>query len=113
MTEMIAYCGLDCTKCDAFKATQTRNRALKKTIAERWSKELKTRIGPADVECRGCKSETLSAWCLRFCKIRPCADARGLETCARCSDYPCVELQRFLSTEQAAKDNLERVRESP
>ena len=110
MTEMIAYCGLDCTKCDAFIATQTRNLALKKTVAERWTKELKTKIGPADVECRGCKSETLSVWCLRFCKIRPCAEARGAETCAHCKDYPCAELEKFLSAEHAAKENLDRIR---
>jgi len=112
MTNMIAYCGLDCTKCDAFKATKSRNLALKRTIAERWTKELKTNIGPADVDCRGCKSSTLSAWCQRFCKIRPCAEARGVETCAHCEDYPCAELERFLSTEQAAKENLERIRQT-
>ena len=110
MTEMIAYCGLDCTKCDAFKATQTRNLPLKRTIAERWTKELKTKISPADVECGGCKSPKLSAWCLGFCKIRPCAEARGVETCAQCKDYPCTEAERFLSTEPAARENLERVR---
>jgi len=25
-------------------------------------------------------------------------------------DYPCAELEKFLSTEQAAKENLERIR---
>jgi len=25
-------------------------------------------------------------------------------------DYPCAEVERFLSTEQAAKENLERIR---
>jgi hypothetical protein len=53
MTNMIAYCGLYCTKCDAFEATKSRNLALKRTTAERWTKELKTNIGPADVERRG------------------------------------------------------------
>ena len=110
MTKMIAYCGHDCAKCDAFTATETRDLALKRTIAERWTKELKTKVGPADVECRGCKSSTLSAWCLRFCKVRPCAEARGVETCAHCKDYPCTELERFLSTEPADKESLERIR---
>jgi hypothetical protein len=34
---MIAYCGLDCNECKAFKATQTKDVEWKKRIAKHWS----------------------------------------------------------------------------
>ena len=35
---MIAYCGLDCFKCDASLATQADNGRIRKETAEKWSK---------------------------------------------------------------------------
>jgi hypothetical protein len=110
MSDMIAYCGLDCNKCDAFKATQANNLEFKRLIAERWTRELKIKFEPEDIECDGCKSSRLSAWCLRVCKVRPCAEVRGVKTCAHCSDYRCQVLDRFLSDEPIARTNLEAIR---
>ena len=38
MNKMIAFCGLDCTKCDAYIATQTNDDALRAQTAKLWSK---------------------------------------------------------------------------
>ena len=35
---MIAYCGLDCSKCGAFLATQANDDALRAKTSEEWSK---------------------------------------------------------------------------
>ena len=37
MTNMIAYCGLDCNECKALKATQAKDIEWKKQIAKHWS----------------------------------------------------------------------------
>ncbi len=111
MFEMIAYCGLDCSKCDAFRATQTEDLEFKARIAERWSKELNREFTPEDITCDGCKSDRLSAWCQSVCKIRPCAEGKGATTCAHCDNYLCEKLEGFLTSEPAAKATLEEIRE--
>jgi len=112
MSELIAYCGLDCYKCDAFIATQAEGSKRLKQIAERWTQELKTKFTPQDVLCDGCRSQRISGWCERICLIRSCAEKRGTETCTHCSDYQCEKLKRFLSDESTAKEYLEGTRKS-
>jgi len=112
MPELIAYCGLDCYKCDAYIATQAEDTERLKQIAERWVQKLKTEFTPQDVLCDGCRSQRVSGWCERICLIRPCAEKRGIETCAHCSDYQCGKLKSFLSDESAAKEYLEETRKS-
>jgi len=107
--EIIAYCGLDCSECDAFIATQTNDFELKRKIAERWTKGLNVEFKPEDIDCRGCMSEKISGWCTKICKIRPCAETKKVKTCAHCSDYQCGKLKEFLSNEPQAARNLEQM----
>lgn len=110
MDEMIAYCGLDCAECKAFKATQAKDSEWKKQLAKEWSDGLKDNFKPEDIDCDGCTSDRISGWCRKICNIRPCAAGRKLETCAHCSDYPCDRLKEFLSKEPIATKNLEEIR---
>jgi hypothetical protein len=110
MAEVIAFCGLDCAKCDAFKATQTRNLEGKKQLAKKWTDELKVEFKPEDIDCDGCMSNVISGWCRKICKIRPCAEERKVKTCAHCNDYQCGILKDFLSREPVATENLEKIR---
>jgi hypothetical protein len=110
MYENIAYCGLDCNKCDAYLATQAQDLERKKQIAERWTRETGTQFTAQDIECHGCKSQKLSGWCNQVCLIRPCAENRRVATCAHCSDYQCAEIMRFLSTEPVAREELDEIR---
>ncbi len=112
MSKIIAFCGLDCSKCDAFMATQAEDPERMEQIAERWTRELKTQFTIQDVLCDGCRSSRISGWCQRICVIRPCAEKRGVETCASCSDYQCEKLEKFLSDEPAAREYLEETRKS-
>ncbi len=112
MSEMIAYCGLDCSKCDAFIATQAGNIAQKEKIAERWSRELNMEFTSEDITCDGCKSDRISAWCRSVCKIRPCAIGNGVNTCAHCADYRCEQLDEFLTDEPEARTTLDKIRKA-
>ncbi|NHJ12254.1 MAG: DUF3795 domain-containing protein [Candidatus Thorarchaeota archaeon] len=112
MTEIIAYCGLDCTACDAFKATRTENLEQKKRIAERWNQQFNKEFTTQDIECDGCLSSRISGWCRSICQVRPCAIERGVETCAHCDDYLCEKIERFLSDEPEATARLEEIRRS-
>jgi hypothetical protein len=110
MSKMIAYCGLDCAECKAFKATQSRDSERKKQLAKQWSEGLKVEFRPEDIDCDGCMSSRISGWCRKICKIRPCAEKRAVKTCAHCGDYPCGTLKEFLSKEPVATKNLEEIR---
>ena len=113
MSEMIAYCGLDCSECKAFKATQTRDIVWKKQIAKHWSDQGEIKFKPEDVDCNGCKSDMISGFCRRICKIRLCAREKKVITCAHCNDYSCDMLKEFLSNEEpAAAQNLEKIRKT-
>jgi hypothetical protein len=107
---LTAYCGLDCAECRAFRATQAKDSTWKRTIANQWSEELKEDFKPEDINCNGCKSATISGWCRKICKIRPCAEQKKVKTCAECQEYQCVKLKQFLLNEPIAAKNLEEIR---
>lgn len=109
---VIAYCGLDCGKCRAFKATQIGDFQLKEQIAKDWTKGLGVEFKPEDIRCNGCMSDTISGWCTKICKVRPCAEERRVKTCAHCDDFPCEKLTAFLANEPEAMKNLEETRKT-
>jgi len=109
MSDMIAYCALNCAECKAFKATQVKDSEGKKQLAKKWTEDDKVEFRPEDIDCDGCKSNRISGWCRKICKIRPCAEERKVKTCAHCDDYPCEKLKEFLLKEPVAKKNLEEI----
>jgi hypothetical protein len=56
MDKMIAYCGIVCTECPAFIATQQNDDAKRKQVAETWSKQYKMTVKAEDINCDGCTS---------------------------------------------------------
>ena len=111
-SEMIAYCGLHCDECKAFKATQSEDLEWKEEIARHWSDQGKIKFRPEDVDCHGCKSDVISGYCQKICEIRPCAADRKVETCAQCKDYQCEKLKEFLPNEPEATKNLQEIRKT-
>lgn len=108
---MIAYCGLDCSKCDAFVATERNDDAMRARIAEQWSKQFGAAIPPAAINCTGCKSDGVKLdYCANMCEIRKCALPRKVATCADCPDYGCETLSAFFEKAPAAKESLEALR---
>jgi hypothetical protein len=67
------FCGLYCGACPKFLASRS-----------------ETEPEP----CRGCKSGTISGWCLE-CDLKACARGKGFEFCYACADYPCEKLEQF------------------
>jgi len=110
---MIAFCGIVCTDCRAFIATQTNDSKLKKEVARAWSTK-KEALKPGDINCDGCLSagQRLFKFC-EVCGVRLCGREKGVENCARCREFPCEKLtglwRRFRLTEPKA--TLEGIRE--
>jgi len=109
---MVAACGLICTECPAYIATQEDDDQKRAKVAEDWSKwgeklELK------DVNCDGCveTGKRLFRFCTT-CGVRKCVLDRDMENCAHCDDYPCQKLDNLLKSmdAQSAKKNLDEIR---
>lgn len=113
MTPMIAFCGLDCSKCEAYLATQANDEAEKERIAAQWRQQFSApSITAAYVTCDGCTDLQGHAGghCLE-CDIRACALERGVANCAHCTGYEgCDRLARFLGEVPAAKATLDEIR---
>jgi len=113
MEKMIAMCGLTCSECPAFLATQKDDLDEKKKVAELWSKQFKMEMKPEDITCDGCVSGSsrLSSYC-RVCEIRKCGQEKRVRNCASCSDFACEKLNAFFTHAPNAKAALEEIKES-
>ena len=55
MKKLIAYCGLDCEKCEAYIATKNNDNALREKVAKEWSELNGVDITPEMINCDGCR----------------------------------------------------------
>ena len=110
---MIAFCGIICTECPAFLATQKDDDDIRKKTADIWSKQFKAEIKHEDINCDGCLSEggQIFNYC-RVCEIRKCGLEKGVENCACCDDYTCKKLEKFINNVPEAKATLEKIRKN-
>jgi hypothetical protein len=108
---MIAYCGLDCSKCEAYLATQADNNIQRTEIAKKWSAQYSADIKPEQIHCDGCQAEGRKFfYCSNLCEIRKCCIEKGVLTCAACEMYVCDRLKGFIELAPQAGDALEKLR---
>ena len=111
--EMIAFCGLTCTGCDAYLATKANDAQKAQQTADLWSKQYGATVTVDDVWCDGCLVEGRKCAHCGECEIRACAQEKTVENCAHCSDYPCQTLSGFFKMVPMAKEKLESIRQAP
>ena len=106
--KMIAYCGLDCSKCDAYLATIHDDQALREKTAKQWSEWNHVTILPEHINCEGCRIDGVkSVYCESLCGIRQCALKKGFETCGDCPEMEtCRTVGMILSNTPEARKNL-------
>jgi hypothetical protein len=113
MDRVVAYCGLVCTDCPAYVATQATDRAALERVAAQWREEFNAPEITADsIVCDGCVGHNggrLSGYCLE-CKIRACGVERGVVNCAHCADYGCEKLEGFFAQASDARTVLDEIR---
>lgn len=104
---MIAYCGLRCDECDIYKATNSGEKELKVSVAQKFSSD-DYHIGAHEIECSGCTKNSLVVF--KFCnecEIRKCGISKNIETCGECSDYPCDLLSKPFEIDLTNKERLD------
>ena len=109
MKRMIAYCGLDCEKCDAYIATKTDDQALREKTAKLWAELNQAPILPEHINCEGCHGAgAKTVYCSTLCPIRKCATGKGFDTCAACMEKEaCPKVAAVWQNNPQAKKNLE------
>ena len=110
-TMIVAYCGIICSKCPVYKATQADDDKAREEVARLWSKQYGIDMKPEDANCDGCHlaDGRLIGHC-RVCGIRACGIDKKVSTCADCLEYACEQLKLFHSIAPHAGRMLEKLR---
>ena len=108
MRKTIAYCGLDCEKCDAYLATVNNDNTLREKTAKLWSELNQVKITPEDINCEGCRGDGVKTpYCESLCGIRLCAREKNVETCGDCADLNnCEKVKAIIGNNPSALKNL-------
>ena len=112
--EIIAFCGIVCTDCSAYQATQTGEESALERVAAQWKEDYHLEhVTIQDVTCDGCLGEggRKGAHCFE-CDIRACGLERKVDNCAYCADYPCEKLESFFGFVPSARAVLDQVKAS-
>lgn len=109
MKKLIAYCGLDCEKCDARIATINNDDNLRKETSRKWCEMNHTdQITPESINCTGCRVDGPKFYfCSHLCEVHKCVTAKGFETCGDCADKDsCKTVGAIWENCAEAKTNL-------
>ncbi|MBR3135437.1 MAG: GyrI-like domain-containing protein [Clostridia bacterium] len=112
VSDYVAYCGLDCESCEARLATVNGDEALRRKVAEEWSRLNGVEITPEMIHCVGCRIDGVKTpYCDSLCPIRQCALQQGVETCGGCGEMDsCPKLAMIVVNNADARRRLEQAR---
>lgn len=112
MEKMIAYCGLDCSQCEAYIATVRNDDAMREKTAKLWTELNGVEITPEMINCEGCRMDgKKTPYCEALCPIRRCASDRGVKTCGECAEFDtCENVGMIIKNNPDALKNLQTVR---
>ena len=107
MEKLIAYCGLDCAECDAYKATQNNDQALREKTAAEWTKKFNFSFTPDMINCASCRENGAKMGYCSECEIRKCASGKDVLNCGVCGDFKtCKTINDFIAMAPDVKNNL-------
>ncbi len=86
--DLLAPCGLYCGVCGILIADRDGNEKFKERLCTVYG----TR--PEDLHCKGCLSDDVFGFC-KVCAIKSCVQAKGIEGCHQCDDFPCEHIRKF------------------
>jgi hypothetical protein len=110
MARSLAYCGLDCSACNAYIATQKNDLAMIERTAREWSEMYHSEIAAKDVWCDGCTAQT-GRFCghCSDCYIRTCSQEHQVVNCGTCPEYGCETIKTFIEMAPDVKITLDRI----
>jgi hypothetical protein len=112
MDRIIAYCGLVCSECDAYVATQANDLETLERLAQHARDEYGVEDATAETTmCDGClgEHEHQVGYCAT-CEIRTCGVEQGVANCAHCPGYDgCAKLEGFFGQVRGARAVLDEI----
>jgi hypothetical protein len=119
VSEMIAYCGLNCSTCRIYLATREKDPEKQREMREGIARYIREHFDPKTrlediADCDGCtvKNGRLFSGCQK-CEVRKCARKKGLKNCAYCNQYACGKLNKLYDSggvEADAKERLDAIK---
>ena len=108
--KFIAYCGLDCEKCEARIATINNDEKLREKVAKEWSKLNGIEITKDMINCEGCRIDGIKTpFCDKLCEIKKCASEKQYETCGNCRMLLfCDKIKMIINNNKVALENLNK-----
>lgn len=101
MNKMIAYCGLICTDCSAYRSTQNNDSKAKEVEIVKWQEmfnraNIDIKVDADFITCDGCLSSEgqLCGHCAA-CDIRTCCIEKSVNNCGYCKEYPCKKIVKI------------------
>ena len=101
MDKMIAYCGLICTDCSSYIATQKNDLEAKEAEVVKWREMFNKASSDIEIDtdfvtCDGCLAfeVKLSGHC-SVCDVRNCGIEKKVENCGYCKEYPCPKIEKL------------------
>ena len=112
MNPMTSPCGIDCSTCEAWVATQAGDAAAQRRIIEQWRVQFHSPEMPYEAAvCDGCAGSGRLGGYTSMCPVRACARQRQQPTCAHCPEYAtCPTLGSFLEQAPVLREKLEAIR---
>jgi len=104
---MLAFCGLVCTECPAYLATQDNDITKAQKVADEWSTTYHAQIKTEHVWCDGCLVEGKKCAHCSQCEIRACGIEHKVNNCGLCTEYPCEKIEAFFKMAPAARTHLD------
>jgi len=112
MAKMIAYCGLVCSKCPTFIATQNDDDDAREKTVALYAQKFGLILQKEEINCDGCLSvEGRQIGYCQVCLIRQCCLGKGLEHCVVCPEQPCAKILRFHEFSPEAQAAFEALKE--
>jgi hypothetical protein len=108
MQEIIAYCGLVCSNCPTFIATQNDDDSVREKTAALLSDKYGLNFKPEEINCDGClsKGKRLIGYC-NTCEVRKCTITKSAKNCSICDNQPCEKLRKFHEFSPEAKASFD------
>ena len=86
----LGACGLKCSECNAFKATQANDTEKLAELAKSWGSP-ENPYTVEDMRCNGCMSDVTYKGCAS-CGVRNSALEHSVSHCGECSEFACDKL---------------------
>ena len=108
MEKLISYCGIDCLACDAYKATQNNDQALREKTAAEWTKMYGFYFTPDMINCTSCTGNGVKVEHCSECNVRKCASEKSVVHSGACAEFKtCKDINDFF--EQVPNDVKNRL----